>query len=168
MKNDLLKNNKFDILTLCCVALFYVLNRISMYLWVKGVDCARYFKGAGYLFSIFGIISALCMLLVDFRSTKVIRPFVILAISVFVSIRVFTVEASGRQVGGYMKIIDKGCHDGNYYLITECDPSLQLLCDKTIYDSVEKQERFLIGYRVIGVDKKLSYLDTIDVKMDIQ
>ena len=43
MKNDLLKNKKFDILTLCCVALFYVLNRISMYLWVKGVDCARYF-----------------------------------------------------------------------------------------------------------------------------
>lgn len=157
-----MKNNVFDILTLCSIILFYVLHRSSLYLWAKGEVYADYIKLASYIFFVFSVISALCMLLVEFRRSKIMRPIVILVIGVYVAIQSIIVEDTGRQVGSYMKIVDKGYNDGKYYLMIENEPSLQLLCDKNIYSSVDKDDSCLIEYRVIGESTKISYIQSIE------
>lgn len=158
MKKILKKENIYEIGTVVCIFLFYLFSVIGIRLWVKGNQLSDYLQWISYFFFGIGIIIAIVMLGTDFKRTRVVRPFVVVAMSVCVIIKTVSMWDSGKQVGGYFQILDKGCSNGEYYLVLDSDQSLSIICDKRTYHLVDKNGKYTLDYRVVGGDKKTAYL----------
>lgn len=158
MKKILQKENIYEIGTVVCIFLFYLVSAIGIRLWAKGYQMSDYLQWISYFFFGIGIIIAIVMLGTDFKRTRVVRPLVVVAISVCVIIKTVSMRDSGKQVGGYFQILDKGYSDGEYYLVLDSDQSLPIICDKSTYHLVDKNGKYMLDYRVIGGDKKTAYL----------
>lgn len=158
MKIILQKENINEVGTVVCIFLFYLFSVIGIRLWVKGNQLSDSLQWISYIFLGIGIIIAIVMLGTDFKRTRVVRPLVVVAISVCVIIKTASMWDSGKQVGGYFQILDKGYSHGEYYLVLDSDQSLPIICDKDTYHLVNKNGEYTLDYRVIGSDKKTAYL----------